>query len=452
MLRLVVSLLAVIESTAQGSAGGNGPPPLLFTDTTNSTIVGNYTMGYVNNTVENRCHVGKAKFQAKQTGIVDTVSMGVYSQAVTEVCGISFALATFPAGTAVGSVLLTTMTDLAAAAFGTDEFIPFNASANSWGVVAGQNYTVAVQTFTWASPSGPSGTTGPVQHCLFKIPYGRPGISYAFLGEYGPTGQPCGTTPWTIDLAGDGLAMQLKLTGHPAPVVVPSASSTKTPTSTSTVTPTPSQTGTPTGTVTPTGTPTITDTPTSTLSPGATSSNSATGTRTPSRTPSISYTQTPTSSVTSSVTPTETPSPTPSLRPGASPSVTPTETPGPTDSHSPQPIAAIGPGIVPSPPSSAPSAGPMIGAAVGGGILVVGLFALAVRLNILSAEITGSSSLSKLAKLAPQRISSWKKHKSMQFETVRADVPTTFNPSHLSVRVEQMKKSSVGAKPQITPV
>jgi hypothetical protein len=156
--------------------------------------------------------------------------------------------------------------------------------------------------------------------------------------------------------------------------------------------------------------------------------------------------------VTSSVTPTETPTATPSLRPGASPSVTPTETPGPTDSHSPQPLAGIGAVILPPPPPSSSSTGPIIGAAIGGGLLVVGLFALAVRLNILSAELNGSSSLSKLAKLAPQRITSWKKHKTMQFETVHPGMPTTFNPSHLSLRVEQMKKSSTGAKPQITPV
>lgn len=437
MLRLFVSIMGLLETVAQGGING---PPLIFTDTTTFPITGNYTMGYVNNTVENRCHIGKAKFRALQTGIVDTVSMGVYSQAVTEVCGISFALATFPAGTAVGSVLLTTMTDLATSTVGTDEFIPFNASLSSWSVVAGQNYTVTAQPFTWASPSGPAGTTGMVQHCLFQIPYGRPGLPFAFLGEYGPTGQPCGATPWTVDLAGDGLAMQLKLTGHPASVVVPSATSTRTPTPTSTMTPTPSQTGTPTPTATPTGTPTNTETPTQTLSPGATASNSPTSTRTPSRTPSISYTPTPTSSVTSSVTPTGTPSPTPSLRPGASPSVTPTETPGPTDSHSPQPLAGLSTGVAPAAPS-APSAGPIVGAAIGGALVVVGLLGLAIRLKFLSAQLNGSAT-SEPRKQGPQKTKSWKGLKHVEkFETVSAKNP-------LTLRVEQMKKGPI----EITPV
>ena len=443
MLRLFVSIMGLIETVAQGSGGGglNGPP-IIFTDTTTFPITGNYTMGYVNNTVENRCHVGKAKFRASQTGIVDTVSMGVYSQAVTEVCGISFALATFPAGTLIGSVLLTTMTDLATPIAGTDEFIPFNASLSSWSVAAGQNYTVTVQPFTWTSPSGPAGTTGTVQHCLFQIPYGRAGLPFAFLGEHGPTGQPCGTTPWTVDLAGDGLAMQLKLTGHPASVVVPSATSTRTPTPTSTMTPTPSQTATPTPTVTPTGTPTITETPTQTLSPGATASNSPTSTRTPSRTPSISYTQTPTSSVTSSVTPTGTPSPTPSLRPGASPSVTPTETPGPTDSHSPQPLAPISIGLTATTPPSAPSAGPIIGAAIGGALVVIGVIGLAIRLKFLSAQLNASATTDP--RKAQPKTKTWKNLKHIdKFETVG-----TKNP--LTLRVDQMKRGS--GVIEITPV
>jgi len=438
MLRLFVSIMGLIETVAQGS-GVNGPP-LIFTDTTTFPITGNYTMGYVNNTVENRCHVGKAKFHATQTGIVDTVSMGVYSQAVTEVCGISFALAVFPAGTPVGSVLLTTMTDLATPVVGTDEFIPFNASLSSWSIAAGQNYTVTVQPFTWTS-SSPAGTAG-TQHCLFQIPYGRPGLPFAFLGEHGPTGQPCGTTPWTVDLAGDGLAMQLKLTGHPAQVIVPSASSTHTPTPTSTITPTPSQTGTPTPTVTPTGTPTNTVTPTQTLSPGATSSNSPTSTRTPSRTPSISYTQTPTSSITSSVTPTGTPSPTPSLRPGASPSVTPTETPGPTDSHSPQPIAPISLGVTAPTPPSAPSAGPIIGAAIGGALVVVGLLGLAIRLKFLSAQLNAPATTDP--RKAQPKTKTWKNLKHIdKFETVG-----TKNP--LTIRVDQIKRGS--GPIEITPV
>ena len=377
MLRLLLSSVALLFAFAQ--------QPLVFTDTTQLPITGNYTLGYINNTVQNRCHKGVAKFQASATGIIDTMTMGVYSRSQQETCGISFVLSTFPGAVPVGNSLLTTITDLVAATPFTDEYILFNASASSWGVVAGQNYTINVLPFTWAS-GGPAGTTGQT-HCVFDIPYGKPGLPYFFLGEYGPTALPCGSTPWTIDTAGDGLAMQIKLTGHAAPIVVPSPSPSRTPTPTSTMTPTPSATGTPTPSPTPTGTPTNTETPTTTLAPGSTPSNTPTSTRTPSRTPSISYTATPTSSVTPSGTPSSTPTPTPSLRLGASPSITPTETPGPTDSPSPRAVAAIGTGGVATAPTASTSTGSLIGAAVGGAVAVVAIIGLAVRLRIVSAEL-----------------------------------------------------------------
>ena len=377
MLRLLLSSVALLFVSAQ--------QPLVFTDTTQLPITGNYTLGYINNTVQNRCHKGVAKFQASATGIIDTMTMGVYSRSQQETCGISFVLSTFPGAVPVGNSLLTTITDLVAATPFTDEYILFNASASSWGVVAGQNYTINVLPFTWAS-GGPAGTTGQT-HCVFDIPYGKPGLPYFFLGEYGPTALPCGSTPWTIDTAGDGLAMQIKLTGHAAPIVVPSPSPSRTPTPTSTMTPTPSATGTPTPSPTPTGTPTNTETPTTTLAPGSTPSNTPTSTRTPSRTPSISYTATPTSSVTPSGTPSSTPTPTPSLRLGASPSVTPTETPGPTDSPSPRAVAGIGTGGGATAPTAGTSTGSLIGAAVGGAVAVVAIIGLAVRLRIVSAEL-----------------------------------------------------------------
>jgi len=384
MLRGLIMSLAAIFVTAQNTGGPTNQTQLVFTDTTTVPIVGNYTFGYINNTVQNRCHRGVAKFQAKQTGIVDSMTMGVYSRAQQETCGISFVLSTFPAGVIVGSSLLTTFTDLVASRPGTDEFIPFNVTPSSWGVVEGMNYTIVTLPFTWAT--GPAGTVQ--KHCEFDVPYGRPGLPYFFLGEYGPTALPCGSTPWVIEVPGDGLAMQIKLTGHPASVVVPSPSPSHTPTPTSTITPTPSPTSTPTPSPTPTGTPTITDTPTPTLSPGATASNSPTSTRTPSRTPSISYTPTPTSSVTSSITPSSTPSPTPSLRIGASPSVTPTETPGPTDSPSPKPLAGIAPQT--APPAPQITTGSLVGAAVGGALVVLVLIGLAIRLKIVNAEINGT--------------------------------------------------------------
>lgn len=423
MLRFVLTSLAVFFATAQNTGGPS--TPLVFTDTTTVPIVGNYTFGYLNNTVENRCHRGVAKFQALQTGVVDSMTMGVYSRPQQEVCGISFVLATFPAGVTVGSSLLTTFTDLVAAAPGTDEMIPFNATLSSWGVVAGMNYTITTLPFTWAT--GPAGTVA--KHCEFDVPYGRPGLPYFFLGEYGPTALPCGSVPWVIEKAGDGLAMQLKLTGHAASVVVPSPSSSHTPTPTSTQTPTPTPTSTPTPSATPTGTPTNTETPTQTLAPGSTPSNSPTSTRTPSRTPSISYTPTPTSSITASITPSPTPSPTPSLRIGASPSVTPTETPGPTDSPSPKPLAGVQSGPVVQ-VAAQTNTGSLIGAAVGGALVVLALIGLAVRLKIVHAEING-----------PRKIKSWRVAKPHQskFE----DATIVQNPS-LALRVERMQQATAG--------
>lgn len=373
-------------------------PPLGFTDTTLSPVLGNYTMGYVNNTQENRCHRATAKFQAQNTGIVDTLKMGVYSQAAPETCGISFALSTFGNGAAVaiGNPLLTTFTDLVMATPGTDEFVKFNATPASWSVVAGANYTVTILPFTWASgPSTGGGSTGSTTHCVFQMPYGNPGPPFAAVGQHGPTGLPCGSAPWTTDLAGDGWALQLLLTGRAAQVVLPSASATHTPTPTSTQTPTPSQTGTRTPSPTPTPTPTITDTPTQTPAPGSSASLSATNTRTPSRTPSMSYSQTPTSCVTPTPTPTQTPTPTPSLRIGASPSVTPTESPGPTDSasptHSPMTHAdALAAGAAAAqPPSAGTSTGTVVGAAIGGALFIVAAIGIAIRLKVVSAQLNG---------------------------------------------------------------
>ena len=439
MLRFLASSLLAVCAVSQTTPPPPSPPPLTpplrFTDSTTFPIVGNYTMGYVNNTVENRCHRSIAKFQALNTGIVDMLKMGIYSQAAPETCGISFVLSTFPgngAAVVVGSSLLTTFTDLVAATPGTDEFVKFNASASGWSVVAGANYTVTILPFTWAS--GPAGSTGSTTHCVFQMPYGRPGIPYAAIGQAGPTGLPCGSTPWTTDLAGDGTALQILLNGHAAQVTIPSVSSSVTPTPTSTQTPTPSHTGTPTPSHTPTPTPTITDTPTITPAPGSTPSNSATQTRTPSRTPSVSYTQTPTSSVTASVTPTETPTPTPSLRIGASPSVTPTDTPGPTDSpsptHSHDPLAAAAAAVAAAAPP-ATGAGTVVGAALGGAFVVVAVLMVAIRFRIVSAQING-----------PKRVASWRMG-GKKTHSIRSGVPdmdinlnqAVMNPAGRSDRV-----------------
>ena len=389
MLKFLVGAFAAYSVSAQTTPP---PPQLIFTDTTTPAIVGNFSLGYVNNTIENRCHIGVAKFMALQTGHVDAMKMGVYSKPTQETCGISLVLATFPGNIIVGSSVLTTFVDLVASRPGTDEMVPFNVTASSWNVAAGQNYTVTIQPFTWTTP--PAGGVASAEHCVFDIPYGIPGLPYAFIGRAGPTGLPCGSTPYTVVKAGDGWAMQLKLVGRPGNIVVPSPSVTSTPTPTSSSTPTPSSTGTPTSSATPTGTPTITDTPTPTLSPGSTASNSPTSTRTPSRTPSISYTPSPTLSVTPSVTPSSTPTPTPSLRIGASPSVTPTETPGPTDSPSAKPVAGIAAGITAQPPQAQQGVGVIIGAAIGGALAVIAVIGVAIRLKVVSAQLNDTHKIS----------------------------------------------------------
>ena len=414
--------------------------PVIFTDSTRFAITGNYTMGYVNNTVENRCHRAVHKFRAEASGIVDKLKMGVYSQAAAETCGISFVLSTFPGGVAVGSSLLTTFTDIVLAKPGTDEMIVFNSTASGWAVAAGSNYTITILPFTWAT-GGAAGTSGAASHCVFQMPYGKPGLPYAAIGQYGPTAQPCGATPWVTDLAGDGWALQIMMNGRPDTVIVPSASPSMTPTPTSSGTPTPSSTGTPTPSATPTMTPTNTETPSVTPAPGSSASYSSTSSRTASRTPSISYTPTPTGSITSSVTPTETPSPTPTLRIGASPSVTPTETPGPTDSpsptHSVNPLAGIAAGPVVAPASV--STGSLIGAAVGGALVVLAVIGVAIRFRIVSAQLNAKT------------VKSWRMGKNPSAEIENKINPLNVrslaheNPS-LSLRVNRImhKQDGVG--------
>lgn len=146
MLGLLFASFTFISVFAQGptvSPPPSPPPqptqPVVFTDSTRFTITGNYTMGYVNNTIENRCHRAIHKFQAQASGTVDKLKMGVYSQAAAETCGISFILSTFPGNVAVGSSLLTSFTDIVLAKPGIDEMVVFNATASGWAVAAGAN-------------------------------------------------------------------------------------------------------------------------------------------------------------------------------------------------------------------------------------------------------------------------------------------------------------------------
>lgn len=377
MLRILLYALSAVVVNGQGGF----VPGLTFMDTTRLTPTGNYTLGYINNTVENDCHVAVVKFQAASAGQVQAFSFGAFSQAANETCGIGFALKTFPNGTRVGGGLTALFNDVVQAKVGTVEMVPFPVPPTAaWNLEAGMNYTIDIQPFTWTS-AGSTGNTA--AHCTFQVPYALASApQYALLGYHGPTGLPCGSTPLTLDKAGDGYALVMKLTGGPVPSPSPSA----TPSPTSTHSPTSTPTGTPTPSATPTGTPTITDTPTPTLSPGATSSISPTSSRTPSRTPSVSYTPTPTNSGTASATPTSSPTPTASLSFRATASVTPTETPGPTDSPSPHPVAAIAPTTTSAAPQD--HSGAIVGAAIGGGGLVVIVLAIAARYRAVSIQFS----------------------------------------------------------------
>ena len=135
--------------------------------------------------------------------------------------------------------------------------------------------------------------------------------------------------------------------------------------------------------------------------------------RTPSRTSSVSYSPTSTPSQTPSGTPSSTPTPTTTLSFLASPSVTPTETPGPTDSHSPQPVAGNAPTYTIHSPA-ADHAGSMVGAAIGGALLVMAVIGVAARYRAVSIQLNTS------------RIKAWRHHnpivvtKKSKFEVVNA--------------------------------
>jgi len=263
LVNAFASVFSVVSVGAQGSIA-----PLIFSDTTTVPVIGNYTVGYINNTLQNRCQRGITKFSASQTGTIDTLSTGLFSRINQENCGISFVLATFPDNVGIGNPLLTS--NLTISRPGTYEFLTFNASSVSWTVVAGMNYTLTILPL--------------VQRCMFDVFYGRPGFPYVFYGEYGPKEQPCGAVPWVNEIPDEGFAMQLKLTGYA------SASPSNLPTASSTVTPTPTASS----TVTPSSSISLTPTASSTVTP--TSSYSHTPTASSTVTPTSSYSHTPTES------------------------------------------------------------------------------------------------------------------------------------------------------------
>jgi len=366
-------------------AGGQ----LSFMDTTRIVPTGNFTLGYLNNTAENDCRIGVVKFQAAVAGQVSQFSFGAFSQTANETCGIGFVLKSFPNASQVGLAVSALFSDVVQPVVGTIEMVPFPVPSTAlWNLVAGGNYTITIQPFTWTSGNtAGGGSFGSTVHCSFAVPYGSAGSQYGLAGYHGPTGLPCGSTPLTLISGADSMALVMKLKGVP----IPSPTPTPTPSPTTSSTSTPSPTGTPTGTPTPTRTPTITDTPTPTLSSGATSSNTASNTRTPSRTPSVSYSPTPTPLSTPSPSSSSTPTPTPSLSFRATASVTPSETPGPTDSSSPMPLAGIAaPTVV---HADTVNTDVLVGGVVMG-VVVVALIAIAARYRAVSIQL--------------KRIKSWK--------------------------------------------
>lgn len=427
MLRtLLFALSAVFVGGQSPSAAPSRPPPapLSFMDTTKIVPTGNYTLGYINNTVENDCHIATVKFQSLAAGQVSQFSFGAFSQAANETCGIGFALKTFPGAVAVGTGVTALFTDVAMPTL-TIEMMPFPVPATSlWNLEANANYTITIQPFTWAGGNtAGGGVTSAAVHCSFDVPYGFAGVPQnGLIGYHGPTGLPCGSTPLTVDKAGDGYSLLMKLKGAP----LPSPSPSPTPSTTSTLTPTPTGTGTPTPTPTPTGTPSNTETPTQTLSPGATASNSATNSRTPSRTPSISYSPSPTPTETPSQTPTTTPTPTTTLSFRASPSVTPTETPGPTDSNSPTPTPSaktlagiVAPVVVQAPTITT---GHVVAAVCGGVALAIMFIGIAVRYRAVSIQING-----------PKKVKSWKPTPTMEVNHNPLVIDTKFRKTKFEV-------------------
>lgn len=209
----------------------------------------NFTIGYLPpeilqvGTNTSACHrISMFKFPCLNSGIAANMTIAllppVEGQSI-ERCKIGFTLysSPSPAGAGagarqIGTPYLGAFTDIQIPL--SQESITVNVSANTWALVAGQDYYFVIQTYTWNM----SGT-----HCLLQLPYGMDTAQppkYALVLQQGPTDKPCGTTPWTSIKALDGGFVSMAITALPSTGrnVSSSLSESETSTPTPTLTPT----------------------------------------------------------------------------------------------------------------------------------------------------------------------------------------------------------------------
>jgi hypothetical protein len=120
--------------------------------------------------------------------------------------------------------------------------------------------------------------------------------------------------------------------------------------------------------------------------------------------------------------------------------VTPTETPGPTDSPSPKPVAglAAAPIVVAGPQGA--STGTVVGAAIGGALVVVAVIGVAIRFRIVSAQLNGSP-----------KIASWRANvkgkKRPEFEI--GTNPTVVNNPTMIMRINRMSTAPTPVREEV---
>jgi hypothetical protein len=116
--------------------------------------------------------------------------------------------------------------------------------------------------------------------------------------------------------------------------------------------------------------------------------------------------------------------------------VTPTDTPGPTDSPSPThsglPVGALAAGAGVATPTGSFDAGHIVGAAIGGALVIVAAIGIAIRLRLVHAELNPD----KYNKKSKMKITI-KDPNAMDNHHI-----TTVNPSsNITLRVNSMKRS-----------
>jgi len=111
--------------------------------------------------------------------------------------------------------------------------------------------------------------------------------------------------------------------------------------------------------------------------------------------------------------------------------VTPTDTPGPTDSPSPTrsglPVGALAAGAGVATPTGSFDAGHIVGAAIGGALVIVAAIGIAIRLRLVHAELNPDKYIKK---------------SKMKVTLTDPKPITTENPSsNIILRVNSMKRS-----------